>query len=177
MLLRWLPKKYNNNPFSHPPCRWTTRPSPGACCWAWRPPSPTTTAATSPPSTLPCTSTAAASSSRAFSRYFLICLNINLIGKSFWLKKECKKSNSECIFKKFELILYPLKIKVFNAFNLYKNGVKLKKLNPKPEKESLRYVDVSNLLFLRKTEQSRNDNLLLYSYSQVNLMLGCLLFK
>ena len=67
------------------------------------------------------------------------------------------------MFKIFELILYPLKIKGFNAFNLYKNGVKLKKLNPKPEKESLQYVDVSNLLFLRKTEQLRKYNLLLHS--------------
>ena len=27
----------------------------------------------------------------------LICLNIKLLGKPFWIKKECKKSNSECI--------------------------------------------------------------------------------
>ena len=61
-----------------------------------------------------------------------------------------QKSNSECIFKKFEMILYPLRIKVFNAFNSYKTEIKLKRLNRKPEKNSLRYVvvDVSNLLFI-----------------------------
>ena len=53
---------------------------------------------------------------------------------------------------------------------------KTKKKNPNPDKESLLYVDVSNVLFLRKTEQSRNDNLRLHSCSQVNLLLGCLLF-
>jgi len=39
---------------------------------------------------------------------------------------------------------------------------KINLLNPKLEKESLRYVDVSNLSFLRKTEQSRKDYLFIY---------------
>ena len=78
-----------------------------------------------------------------------------------------QKSNSECIFKKFEMILYPLRIKVFNAFNSYKTGIKLKRLNRKPEKNFLRYVvvDVSNLYFiyyyLLICYFSRNYNLLL----------------
>ena len=47
---------------------------------------------------------------------------------------------------------------------------------PKPEKVSIRYVQVSNLLFFSVTKQSKKAKLRLFSRSQVNLIFGCLMF-
>ena len=58
-------------------------------------------------------------------------------------------------------------------FSLYEKGVKLKKLVPKPENEAFRKTEVSNLLLFLATRQSRKDNLLSFSVSKLNLMLGC----
>ena len=55
--------------------------------------------------------------------------------------------------------------------------MKLKKLIPRPENVLFLYTDVSKVLFIFVTKQSKNGRERFYSISYVNLMLECLLLR